>query len=61
MEANDLSKIRDHIVSTTTKYLAQTDQWATIDIIKTSTSDLVDKLCSIVKIKRKDLKADREP
>ncbi len=48
MEASDLFKIRDQIVSTTTKFLAQIDQWATIDIIKDSTTDLVDRLCNIV-------------
>ncbi len=37
MEASDLVKIRDQIVSVTTKYLAQADQWSTIDIIKNTT------------------------
>ncbi len=61
MEASDLFKIRDQIVSATTKYLAQKDQWATIDIIKSSTTDLVARLCSIVQTKQKNSWAEREP
>ena len=61
MSTHEPTQLRDKIVSAATKYLAQSDQWATVAIIQKNTDDLMDTLCSILKIKRRVHKSDREP
>jgi hypothetical protein len=61
MSTHEPTQLRDKIVSAATKYLAQSDQWASVAIIQKNTDDFMDTLCSILKIKRKVQKSDHEP
>ncbi len=61
MEASEPTKLRDKIVTATSKYLAQSGQWASVGIIRNDAEEFIDTLRKILGIKHKQPKTDREP
>ena len=56
MEASEPAKLRDKIVTATTKYLAQSDQWSTVAIIRNNAGEFMCILRKILGIKQEDQK-----